>query len=179
VLELPFHLASLHIGGHGLVAWLSAGACVASAVRHARKSQKLGPPAPAELLAELLGQSAPEAGSAPTSEPTRRAAIAELNQRLSDVSFELTLLPARLAALTRISLASGMALALLGYIGASSLTPFERLIGFAVCALAGLTGAAAVSAVGRSAKGQSARIRNAWDRASRETGKALGTSLRS
>lgn len=157
------------------MAWLGASACVVSAARHARKAKQLGPPSPDVLLAELLSEQDPQAAS---SELARRAAIAELNQRLSDVSFELTLLPARLAALTRISLASGMALALLGYIGSSALTPLDRVLGFVLCALGGLTGAAIVLAIGRTAKQRSAQIRSAWDRASRESGRALGTSLR-
>ena len=111
------------------------------------------------------------------SQAVRSAAIADLNQRLSDVSFELGLLPARFTALTRISLASGTALALFGYIGATESSPLDRVFRLAACGLAGVVGAATVLAIGRTAKLRGQNIREGWDRSSRETGKALGTTL--
>lgn len=114
------------------------------------------------------------------SDVIRRAAIADLNRRLSDVSFQLGSLPARLTALTRICLASGTALALFGYIGASAASAnpaFERVVAFVACAASGVVGAACVLTIGRMAKQRSAEIREEWDRSSREAGKALGTSL--
>jgi len=110
-------------------------------------------------------------------EAVRRAAIAELNRRLSDVSFELGLLPARLTALTRISLASGTASALFGYIGSSAATPLERVLGPVACMAGGALSAALVLVIGRAARSRTTQIRERWDRTSRETGKALGTSL--
>jgi len=155
-----------------------AACCSLLALRLSRRLQRLNAPEPSALLAELLAETG---ASAEGSESVRRAAIADLNERLSDVSFELETLPARFAALTRICLASGTALALIGYIGANAnaRSPSERVLGLVACAAAGLIGAACVSAVGRMAKQRSAAIREGWDRSSRETGKALGTSLAS
>jgi len=126
----------------------------------------------------LLEQLLAEASAADFVSPeTRRAAIAELNQRIADVSFELALLPATFTALTRISLASGSALALFGFVASTDGEPMERTLRVAVCAVSGLVGAGAVAAIGRSAKLRVAGIREAWDRSSREIGKALGTGL--
>jgi hypothetical protein len=162
------------LGWEPFLAWLSALLCSLLAVRILRSLSPLNAPEAPVLLTELLA----ELGvSSPDSEFVRRAAIAELNQRLSDVSFELGLLPARFTALTRICLASGTALALFGYIGANARVPLERMLGPLACAAAGLLGAACVQAIGRVAKERCAAIREAWDRASRETGKVLGTSL--
>src|SRR6185369_15444516 len=97
-------------------AWLVAALCALLALRLMRVLQRSNPPASAELLRELLFE---VGASGFDSEPVRRAAIAELNRRLSDVSFELGSLPARFTALTRICLASGTGLALFGYIGAN------------------------------------------------------------
>ncbi|HKO53366.1 MAG TPA: hypothetical protein VJV79_36910 [Polyangiaceae bacterium] len=156
------------------MAWLVAALCSLLAVRQLALIRRLTAPEPAALLSELLA----EAGENDiVSERVRCAVIAELNRRLSDVSFELGLLPSRLTALTRICLASGSALALFGYIGSSSRSPLERVTGLVACAAAGLLGAACVLSVGRMAKQRSAAIREGWDRSSRDTGKALGTSL--
>jgi hypothetical protein len=46
-----------------------------------------------------------------------------------------------------------------------------------LCAMSGLVGAGAVAAIGRAAKQRVARIREEWDRSSREIGKSLGTGL--
>jgi hypothetical protein len=156
------------------LAWLLAAVCALLAVRLLRGLVRLNAPEPGALLSELLTEARSNAAN---SEFVQHAAIADLNQRLADVSFELGLLPARLTALTRICLASGTALALFGYIGATGSAPLERMLGLVACAAGGLLGAACVQAVGRVAKQRSAAIREKWDRASRETGKALGTSL--
>jgi hypothetical protein len=126
----------------------------------------------------LLEQLLAEASAADfVNHETRRAAIAELNQRIADVSFELGLLPATFTALTRISLASGSALALFGFMASADSAPTERTLRVVVCAVSGLVGAGAVAAIGRSAKLRVAGIREAWDRSSREIGKSLGTGL--
>ncbi len=111
------------------------------------------------------------------SDEARRAAIAELNLRIADVSFELGLLPATYTALTRISLASGSALALFGFMESANREPMERTLRVAVCAVSGLVGAGIVAAIGRTARLRVAGIREAWDRSSRELGKSLGTGL--
>ena len=166
----------LAIGWQWVLAWSIAGGCVVLAQRHSRRAQRLNAPQPPALLEQLLS----EIGASDlSSENTRRAAIADLNQRLSDVSFELGLLPARFTALTRISLASSTALALFGYIGSDARTPVERVLAFLACSSGGLLGAAIVLTIGRTAKQRAAQIREAWDRSSRETGKALGTCLTS
>ena len=159
-----------------MLAWLVAGLCSLSALRLMRGLLRLKPPEPAALLAELLAE---VGASAVDSEFVRRAAIADLNQRLSDVSFELGSLPARFTALTRICLASGTGLSLFGYIGANANapSPMERVAVVVACAAGGLLGAACVVRVGHVAKQRSAAIREAWDRSSRDTGRALGTSL--
>jgi len=145
------------------------------AARELRRSARLNAPEPRRLVEELCS----ELGVTDLSsvEAVRRAAIAELNRRLSDVSFELGLLPARFTALTRISLASGTALALLGYIGSSATTPLERVAGSLLCMAGGALSAAIVLIIGRAARSRTTQIRERWDRTSRETGKALGTSL--
>jgi len=157
-------------------AWLVAAFCSLLAVRLLRVVRRARAPEPAALLSELLAE---VGADAPDSEFVRRAAIAELNRRLSDVSFELGSLPARFTALTRICLASGTALSLFGYIGAnpSTRSPLQRVVELVACAASGVVGAACVFAIGRAAKQRSAAIREEWDRSSRETGKQLGTSL--
>ena len=109
----------------------------------------------------------------------RRLAIAELNQRLSDIAFELEVLPSTFTALVRISLASGSGLALVGFLTAVDLPPTLRAIRLAVAAAAGLIGALVVAIVGRSAKKDAREIRGKWDASSREVGKTLGTALAS
>lgn len=164
------------MGSAILLAWLAAAACALFALRLLRGLAALTPREPAALLSELLGE---VGASAPDSEFVRRAAIAELNQRLSDVSFELGSLPARFAALSRICLASGTGLSLFGYIASndSAAALLDRALGLGACAAGGLLGAACVWRIGQMAKQRSGAIREGWDRSSRETGKALGTSL--
>jgi len=159
-----------------VIAWSVAGLCSLLALRSLRVLRQLSGPLPGTRLSELLAE---VGASAVDSEHVRRAAIADLNRRLSDVSFELGALPARFTALTRICLASGTALALFGYIGSTgnASSPLRRVLELVVCGAGGAVGAAYVHAVGRLAKVRSAAIREAWDRSSRETGKALGTSL--
>ena len=159
---------------HALVAWSVAAICGVIAAGRLKKTERLRAPEPKALLAELLAESG---AAASNSEAVRHSAIADLNQRLADVSFELSLLPARFTALTRISLASGTALALFGYIGATESAQLDRAFRLVVCALAGLFGAATVLAIGRTAKRRAQVIREGWDRSSRETGKSLGTTL--
>lgn len=165
------------------LAWSVAALCSLLALRLWRGLRRSSAPAWPGLLSELLGEVGADSVD---SEWGRRAAIAELNRRLSDVSFELASLPARFTALTRIALASGTALSLIGYIGASGNlaaesanlpTPLERVVQLAACAASGLVGAACVATIGRMAKQRSAEIRDEWDRTSRQIGKALGTSL--
>ena len=155
------------------LSWLIALGCIALAWRRFSGLEALRPPAASMLLDELTSDLGAERG---LSEEGRRFAIAELNQRIGDVSFELGLLPSTFTALIRISLASGSALALLGLMELGS-APLEGALRAAVCAVSGLVGAGVVSAIGRTAKQRSAEIRLEWDRASRETGKELGTSL--
>jgi len=164
------------LGWELVFAWSLAAFCALLAVRLMRVLERSNPPAPAELLRELLAE---VGASAFDSEPVRRAAIAELNRRLSDVSFELGTLPARFTALTRICLASGTALSLFGYIGANSSgrTALQRVLELVACAASGVVGAACVLTIGRVARQRSAVIREEWDRSSREAGKRLGTSL--
>jgi len=159
-----------------VLAWSVAAVCALLAWRVTRAAARLVAPAPSTLLNELLAE---VGASAVDSEFARRATIAELNRRLSDVSFELASLPARFTALARISLASGTALALFGYIGASASlsAPFVRVLELVGCGASGLFGAGGVLAFGRSAKVRSAAIREEWDRTSREIAKTLGTSL--
>jgi hypothetical protein len=159
-----------------VLAWSIAALCALLAARLLGVVRGMSAPGPGALLSELLAEIG---ASAVDSEFVRRAAIADLNRRLSDVSFELGSLPARFTALTRVCLASGTALALFRYIGANGqpLAPLERVLSLAACAGGGAVGAVCVLTIGRVAKQRSARIREEWDRSSRETGKALGTSL--
>ncbi|MEO6600046.1 MAG: hypothetical protein ABIQ16_09260 [Polyangiaceae bacterium] len=138
-------------------------------------TERLCPPSASTLLDELTGDLGSERGR--SGEP-QRFAIAELNQRLSDVSFALGLLPSTFTALIRISLASGSALALLGFteVGSGRL-PLDTALRAGLCAVSGLVGAGVVAAIGRSAKRRSSELRLEWDRVSRELGKQLGTSL--
>ncbi|HEX3850621.1 MAG TPA: hypothetical protein VHW01_06615 [Polyangiaceae bacterium] len=134
--------------------------------------ERLAPPGAQDLLRELEPDAALD-----RDERARALAIAELNQRLGDVSFELGLAPATFTALIRICLASGSGLALFAFVTSAELAPLERALRLAVAASAGLVGAASVAALGRSANVLSQQIRENWDRASRDVGKALGTSL--
>lgn len=156
------------------LAWSVAALCSLLAVRLLRTLLRLKAPDPAALVSELLAE---VGASAADSEFVQRAAIADLNRRLADVSFELGLLPARFTALARICLASGTALALFGYISSHALSPGERVMELVACGAGGAFGAGCVSLVGRMAKQRCAAIREGWDRSSRETGKTLGTSL--
>ena len=157
-----------------LFAWLVAIACIALAWRRRRGIERLRPPQEPDLLDELTGG---ETASASLSDVARRLAIAELNQRLADVSFELDVLPATFTALIRIALASGSALALVSFIVATDDVPLVRAFRLAAAALAGLVGAGGVATIGRAARARIGQIREEWDRSSREIGKALGTSL--
>ncbi|MEO8904862.1 MAG: hypothetical protein ABI488_20755 [Polyangiaceae bacterium] len=150
-------------------------ACVALAWHRSLKLERLTPPGAAALLTELEVDNPPHAGDR-AAEEQRRAMIAELNQRIADVSFELSLVPAVYTALTRVCLASGTALTLLGFLDWAQ-APVHGGARAVVCAMSGLVGAGAVSAIGRGAKRTTQRIRESWDRSSRELGKALGTSL--
>jgi hypothetical protein len=165
-------LAALHIGWQALAASSTAIFCVLFAIRHLRSIATLRPPDPGRLLSDLLAELGVE-----DARSEKRAAVADLNQRLFDVSFELGLLPARFTALTRICLSSCTAWGLFGYIGATERTVAERGLGFIVCAFGGLFGAGAVLFIGRTAKQRTGLIRASWDRTSREVGKALGTTL--
>ena len=160
--------------GPALLAWLLALVCVALAWRKHRLLERLIPPAPPQLLSELVGGNA---NSGALAEVEQRLAIAELNQRLADVSFELDLTPATHAALVRISLASGSALGLLGFVTTSDEPALRRALLLIIVGLAVLTGAAAVALIGRLAKARTKQIRAAWDSSSRDIGNALGTSL--
>jgi hypothetical protein len=157
-----------------LFAWLVAVACVALGWHRRRALEGLAPPERQRLLDELTGD---EGRSAEHDEPARRLAIAELNQRLADVSFELDVLPATYTALIRISLASGSALALVSFVTANDEVPLARALRLAIAALGGLLGAGTVAAIGRSARARTRQIRDTWDSSSREIGKTLGTSL--
>jgi len=171
-------LSLLGVAWPALLALAIGALCAVIAAAQLRKTKRLKAPAAKALLSELLAEvAAPDADASDATEQCRRAALAELNQRLSDISFELRLLPTRLTALTRISLASGTSLALLGYIGSSGQPALQRALGLSLCAFGGAGGAALVSAIGRTAKRRAAQIREDWDRSSRETGKALGASL--
>ncbi len=102
--------ALTELGWRTPVAWSIALACIALAWRRYSALDRLRPPAVPVLLEELVEDLHPERE---LSEGARRFVVAELNQRLSDVSFALGLLPSTFIALIRISLASGSALALL------------------------------------------------------------------
>jgi hypothetical protein len=173
-LGAPTAFAGWSLGWPTPTAWVIALGCAALGWRRLVALARLNPPNPSVLLEQLLAE--PSAADS-IADGTRRAAIAELNQRIADVSFELGLLPATFTALTRISLASGSALALFGFMESADSEPMERTLRVAVCAVSGLVGAGAVAAIGRSAKMRVAGIREAWDRSSREVGKSLGAGL--
>ena len=122
------------VAWYAFSAWFVSGVCVVLAMLRVRRAARLRPPASERLLSELLSENE---ASESVSERTRQIAIAALNERLSDVEFELSVLPARLIALTRISFASGTGLALFGYIGASESSAMIRVLGFASCIGAG------------------------------------------
>lgn len=170
----PTVFAGWSLGWPTPIAWVIAFGCAALGWRRRSALARLNPPNPNVLLEQLLAE--PSTVDS-ISDETRRAAIAELNQRIADVSFELGLLPATFTALTRISLASGTALALFSFMESADSESMERALRVAVCAVSGLVGAGAVAAIGRSAKQQVTQIREAWDRSSREIGKSLGTGL--
>ena len=170
----PTAFAGWSLGWPAPTAWAITFGCVALGWRRLSALARLNPPSPRLLLAQLLAELA---GVESVTDETRRAAIAELNQRIADVSFELGLLPATFTALTRISLASGSALALLGFMGSANSESMERTLRVVVCAMSGLVGAGVVAAIGRAARVRVAGIREAWDRSSREIGKSLGTGL--
>jgi hypothetical protein len=157
-----------------LVAWFVALVCAALGWRKRGSLERLLPGVPERLLAELTTDSRK---SEELGDRERRMAIAELNLRLADVSFELDVLPATFAALTRITLASGVALAVICALTTHSEGPLTRAFRIGLAAGGGFAGALAVAGIGRVAKGRSAQIREEWDGASRVVGKALGTSL--
>jgi hypothetical protein len=134
----------------------------------------LAPPDRQQLLSELTADFEISRG---LDEVARRWAVAELNQRLADVSFELKLQPATFAALIRISLATGSALGLVSFLTSTDRSPFERALQLGIAAVGGLAGAGAVAVIGRSAKARAGKIQESWDTSSRGIGKALGTSL--
>ena len=158
-----------------LIAWLIASSSVALGWRRYSSLERLAAPAPTRLLEDL---SAELPGGIPLTDVDRRVAVAELNQRLSEVSFELGLVPALFTALIRISLASGTGLALvLGLLDDAGGEPSQRAARVGVCALAGFVGAVTLANFGRMAKLLATRIREDWDRSSREAGKSLGAAL--
>jgi len=168
---LPIAIGSM--GWRTPLSWLIALGCIALAWRRFSALEGLRPPVASMLIDELTEDIGAERAR---SEEGRRFAIAELNQRIGDVSFALGLLPSTFTALIRICLASGSALALLGLMDLGA-APLEAALRAGVCAVSGLVGAAVVSAIGRAAKQRAAELRLEWDRASRETGKQLGASL--
>lgn len=156
------------------LAWAVAVACVALGWQKRSSLEPLAPPGCEQLLTELMpARENPGA----VEDVARRLALAELNQRLADVSFALGVLPATYAALIRISLASGSALALVSFLIGSDEKPLARALGLALPIFAGLSGAAAVAIIGRVAKARCRQIREKWDGSSRDVGKALGASL--
>ena len=158
------------------LAWLIACGCLSLGWRRLSTFTPLAAPQPACLLQQLTGDVSREA----LSDAGRLAAIAELNQRLADVSFELSVAPSLFTALIRISLASGAGLTLmLALLDVAAESPWQRAARLGVCALGGFVGALGLALVGRLANGRATRIREDWDRASRQVGKALGTSLQS
>jgi hypothetical protein len=161
------------IGIREAISWLLALGCIALAWRRFSALEALRPPTPSVLLEELMLDLGLERAN---SEDGRRFAVAELNQRIGDVSFALGLLPSTFTALIRISLASGSALALLCLMDLRS-APLGSAARAAVCAVSGLVGAGLVSVIGRTAKLRASEIRLEWDRASREAGKELGVGL--
>ena len=157
-----------------VLAWAVAGTCIAFAWHRRLSLERLAPPDHPRLLAELFSASE---GPDPIAPAAQRLAIAELNERLADVSFELDVLPATYAALIRISLASGSALALVGFLSRPDDAPGARALRLGIAIAAGLFGAAAVASIGRVAKGRSRQIKEKWDISSRDIGKALGATL--
>ena len=156
------------------LAWLIAFACLVLGWRRLSTFTRLAAPHPGRLLLELTADVPRES----LSEPERLFAIAELNQRLSEVSFELSVAPSLFTALIRISLASGAGLTLmLALLGVAADSPWQRAARLGVCALGGFVGALGLAHAGHLAKARATRIREDWDRCSREAGKALGTSL--
>lgn len=153
-----------------LVAWMVIAGCIAIGWRRLSSLTRLEAPSSERLLYQLVG---PRGAGTPPLDEVRRAAVAELNQRLSDVAFELDLLPATFTALTRISLASGSALALVAFMQSGECAPVERTWRVGLCAVSGLVGASVVTMIGRSAKRRVIAVRTAWDRTSREVGKSL------
>jgi hypothetical protein len=173
-LSAALDLSTLCSAWPAFLAWAVAIACVALAWLKRSSLELLAPPDRAQLLAELTPASEnPEASE----EVARRLAIAELNQRLADVSFQLDVLPATHAALIRISLASGSALALVGFLVWPDEAPLARAMRLVLAAFAGLSGAGGVAIIGRMAKVRSRQIKEKWDSSSRDIGKALGASL--
>ena len=168
---MPF--AEIAIGWRAPLAWLIALACIWFAWRRFSQLGALEPPAASELLHSLHEELGLEAAR---NDVEREALIVELNQRISDVAFQMRLLPATYTALLRICLASGSALALFGFLDLAR-APLESALKAGVCALSGLVGAGGVALIGRWARSRVTDIRAAWDRASREVGKSLGTSL--
>lgn len=152
-------------------ALISAG-CSVLAWRRLSKLESLAPPPGRTLLARLEAENAAHSPTGDSGQK-RRSMIADLNQQLADVAFELGLFAPTYAALTRVCLASGTALTLLGFLDWAR-SPREGGVRAAVCALSGLVGAGLVSSLGRTAKRGVERTREAWDRASREIGKSLG-----
>ena len=165
-------LGEWSMGFRAPFSWLVALGCIALAWRRFSLLERLNPPTVSVLLEELLSEF-----ERPEGETARRFAIAELNQRISDVSFQLSLSPVLYQALVRVCLASGPALALLGFIDFMAPTMTLALIRSAVCALSGFVGAGIVVTIGRAARVRVTEIRAAWDRCSREAGKTLGTEL--
>ncbi|MEP7050374.1 MAG: hypothetical protein ABJB12_08485 [Pseudomonadota bacterium] len=135
----------------------------------------MAPPPVSSLLAELEAQNPAHAGEGGL-ERKRLSMIADLNQRLADISFELRLVPPTYSALTRVCLASGTALTLLGFLDLAR-APVEGALRAFMCAVSGLVGAAVVAAIGRRAKRGVERTQQAWDRTSLELGRSLRTSL--
>ena len=162
-----------------LFSWSIAIACAVIALGKQRRVRALAPPPTPQLLRELGVERAPAelAELDELDEVTRRLAIAELNQRLGDVSFELGVMPSTFAALIRIVLASGSGLALVGFLTATDLPVMLRALRLAAAASAGLVGALVIGIIGRLAKDNAREIRESWDGSSRDFGKALGTSL--
>jgi hypothetical protein len=157
-----------------LFAWLVASACAAFGWHKRRGIEQLCPADSQRLIVELSGDfQNPEE----LDEGARSLAIAELNLRLADVAFELDVLPATFVALTRISLASGVGLAVLSALSEADGSPIQRAFRVGAAASGGCAGALAVAGFGRAARARAAQIRELWDSSSRVVGKALGTSL--
>jgi hypothetical protein len=157
-----------------LLAWLVASVCTAFGWRRRRSIEQLCPADSQQLLAELSGEVGnPEELDA----GARSLAIAELNLRLADIAFALDVLPATFVALMRISLASGVGLALVSALSAADGSPILRAIRVGAAASGGCAGALAVAGFGRAARARAVQIRQLWDSSSRVIGKALGTQL--